>query len=236
MREIYTKMFKILVLFFTICSYSQNPEEFSPKSLSDKQIKTKINQLNKEKYIKNQKYVFIPNKIFVDNDTIKKQGFFSAMPNEFDLEGSYSLLGKKLPDYNLERQTGGNFSSNQLIDKPTIINFWFTECHPCLEEIPVLNYLKEKYGDKINTIAITFEDRAKVLNYDKKFHFQFERLINADKYITQIGITSFPKIILLDKNNIVRYIPISIYSSQNEKTSEILLKLFEMEIESLINE
>ena len=58
-----------------------------------------------------------------------------------------------------------SFSSDQLIGKPTMINFWFTRCAPCIDEMPVLNKIKEKYKDDFNFIAITYEKKEDVEKY-----------------------------------------------------------------------
>jgi hypothetical protein len=67
------------------------------------------------------------------------------------------------------------------------------------------------------------------------FKFDFEILINAKKYIDSLGINGYPKIILLDKNNIIRQIPFGIYA-RDKNSSELLLKEFTKQIEILLNE
>ena len=36
---------------------------------------------------------------------------------------------------------------NNLKGKPSLINFWFTSCKPCIEEMPILNRLKGRFLD-----------------------------------------------------------------------------------------
>src|SRR5699024_8132896 len=59
------------------------------------------------------------------------------------------LIGKKL-DFDslnfLNPEEKNTFDKH----KPTFVNFWFTNCPPCIEELPALNELKEKYKNKIN--------------------------------------------------------------------------------------
>jgi thiol-disulfide isomerase/thioredoxin len=60
---------------------------------------------------------------------------------------------------------------NSLKGKPTLIN-WFTNCAPCIEEIPVLNKIMNDNKDRFNFVAITFDDKEKVSKLLKrKFDF-----------------------------------------------------------------
>ena len=43
--------------------------------------------------------------------------------------------------------------------KPVVVNFWATWCQPCLREMPSLEALQEKLGDKL-TIAAVSQDRG----------------------------------------------------------------------------
>ena len=46
---------------------------------------------------------------------------------------------KEFPKFDLNTLMDNSFSSERLIGKPTMINFWFTRCAPCIDEMPVLN-------------------------------------------------------------------------------------------------
>lgn len=72
----------------------------------------------------------------------------------FNQDSLFLLLNEKLPEFKLKDLNGNEFSSSQLIGKPTLINFWETYCAPCVAEFPQLNELKEKYGNEMGFIAI----------------------------------------------------------------------------------
>jgi len=116
------------------------------------------------------------------------------------------LKNKKFPKFNLETLFGANFNSEQLKEKPTMINFWFTKCAPCIDEIPVLNQIAEKYKNQFNFIAITFETEKDVKKFLKKHPFNFKHLINAKSFIDSLGVKAYPMNLFLDKNGILKYI------------------------------
>ena len=59
---------------------------------------------------------------------------------------------------------GTTFTLDELKGKVVVINFWFVACKPCVEEIPELNELVEKYEEK-DVVFLSFAlDNEKRLN------------------------------------------------------------------------
>ncbi len=121
-------------------------------------------------------------------------------------EQIYDFENKEIPPFELKDIHGKFVKSENLKGKPTIINFWFSTCEPCLLEIPALNELKKRYGNNVNFVAITFEDSEVVYNFLKKVDFSFFHLVNAKPYIKNFGMFGYPKTLVLDSNLIVRKI------------------------------
>jgi len=109
------------------------------------------------------------------------------------------LIGNQFPIESFKDDAGNYFSSSYLIGKPTVINFWFINCPPCVEEIPDLNKLKKQYGDSVNFIAITFDNRKKVEQFMKKQLFNFKHITDSQKSIDELNIKSYPMTFLLNK-------------------------------------
>lgn len=115
------------------------------------------------------------------------------------------LIGKKLPLATLENINGSQLDLNKLNGRPTMINFWFTRCKPCIDELPILNKIRNEYSDKVNFISITFNDKQEVAKFSERFSFDFDKYINAKEYIDGLGIQSYPASLFIDKNGIVKY-------------------------------
>lgn len=113
---------------------------------------------------------------------------------------------KEFPKFDLNTLMDKHFSSEQLIGKPTMINFWFTRCAPCIDEMPVLNKIKEKYKDDFNFIAITYEKKEDVEKFLKKHPFNFKHLVDAKDFTDQLGIQAYPMNLFLDKNGVLKYV------------------------------
>ena len=129
-------------------------------------------------------------------------------------------IGNELPKFNLESLSSNEQKdSESLKGKPTLINIWFIECAPCIEEIPLLNRLQERYNERINFVAITFQDSEKVKKYLLNSDFNFTHLVNAKSYIRQLGLITYPKTIIIDKNLRVVNIESGLVSNKNSLTN-----------------
>ncbi|MCF6294319.1 MAG: TlpA family protein disulfide reductase [Flavobacteriaceae bacterium] len=131
-----------------------------------------------------------------DNGTIKPK----LVPNFGD-----HLVGKKLPMETLKNINGNPYNLEDIVGKPTMINFWFTNCKPCIDGFPALNSLKSKYSNRANFISITFDDKDKVEKLISKFPFIFEKLIAAKDYTDKLKIQAYPTSLFIDKEGIVQY-------------------------------
>jgi thiol-disulfide isomerase/thioredoxin len=115
-------------------------------------------------------------------------------------------IDKEFPLPNLRTLDNKKISINDLKGKPTLINFWFTTCKPCIDEMPVLSGIKTQLKDSVNFIAITFETSEKVKAFYKKHKFSFTQIANAKKFTDSMNMEAFPVNIFLDKNGVVKQI------------------------------
>jgi len=115
-------------------------------------------------------------------------------------------INKEFPLPTLKTLDNKSISINDLKGKPTLINFWFTTCKPCIEEMPVLSEIKNQLKDSVNFIAITFEPTEKVRVFLKKYKFNYTQIASASKVTDSMNMKTFPVNLFLDKNGIVRKI------------------------------
>lgn len=145
-------------------------------------------------------------------------------------------IGKEFPFQSLKTIDNRNISHSDLKGKPTLINFWFIACKPCVEEIPVLNNIQNHLKDSVNFIAITFDPADKVKNFLKMHQFTFIQITNAGEFIKSLNMNTFPINIFLDKDGIVRKIENGISNERNER-GELKIgdgKEFEMKLRELL--
>jgi thiol-disulfide isomerase/thioredoxin len=110
---------------------------------------------------------------------------------------------------------------NSLKGKPTLINLWFTNCAPCIEEIPVLNKIMNDNKDRFNFVAITFDDKEKVSKLLLKRKFDFTHIVNSLNSLKNY-FEGYPVNIFLDENGIIREITGNVPVIENEKGEQTM--------------
>jgi len=226
MKNIQT-LILLLILFLNTAAYAQKP----------------YYKINGGKAVNEKKYVQLKNKLAKEGKieelnlkTVRKSdsiihyiklGNLMTTPDGFDPYGeTKKFIGTKFKIENFAKSTTENFKDDYLNGKPTLINFWFTRCPPCIQEIPTLNKLKDKFGDKVNFVSITFDNQKAVDEFLKKYKFEFEHIINSQNQIDGFSITAYPTSFILDKNGIIKIVTSEIteYEVKDiESTLKILL-------------
>lgn len=144
---------------------------------------------------------------------------------------TYNKIGMNIPSRTFQTIEGENIKigGNQL--KPTLINLWFIGCIGCVEEIPALNRLKEKYADKVNFVALTFDEKASVVQFLKKKKFNYLHIPNCEDFINEIGSYPYPENIFIDRNGTIRYIEGGLPYNEN---TDLVIKHFESILDELL--
>lgn len=71
--------------------------------------------------------------------------------------------------------TGESIEMDKLRGKVVVLTFWSTRCEICASEIPNLNRLVDKYGEKdVEFIGLAWQDKAKLEAFFQKKPFKFK--------------------------------------------------------------
>lgn len=95
------------------------------------------------------------------------------------------------------------FHINDFVGKVIYIDLWATWCGPCIEELPYMDALKEKYKSNENIVFITLsidENEEMWKNHLKKRNAQgIQGIIDRSKLI-DYKVSTIPKIIVINKS------------------------------------
>ncbi len=112
-------------------------------------------------------------------------------------------VDNKAPGYNLTTLSGDTISSTHSINKVRLVVFWATWCKPCLEEIPVLNDLVQRYhGKAVDIHAISVdrpEDSLKVRKFVETYQIKYPVLLGSSAILTQFRSDKVPTTYLLSQ-------------------------------------
>ena len=116
-------------------------------------------------------------------------------------------VGDVFPDFSLRDIQGKNWTNEQLKGKKTVINFWFTGCGPCRNEMPELGRWVKQFPE-VTLLAITFQKTEQIQQLVAEQHFYFHQLVEGGELIKELGIQSYPTTFVLDENNRIERIEI----------------------------
>lgn len=116
-------------------------------------------------------------------------------------------VGDAFPDFSLRDIQGKTWTNEQLKGKKTVINFWFTGCGPCRNEMPELGRWVKQFPE-VTFLAITFQKTEQIQQLVAEQHFYFHQLVEGEELIKELGIQSYPTTFVLDENNRIERIEI----------------------------
>ncbi|WP_214226134.1 TlpA disulfide reductase family protein [Pedobacter sp. B4-66] len=121
------------------------------------------------------------------------------------IEVMNAMIGKPAKDFTLVDLNNKKIALSNLKGKVVVVNFWFTGCPPCIEEIPELNKLATSYNkSKVKFLAITFDKEDTVRNFQKDHEFKFQILTDAKKITEDYNIMLYPTTFVIDKTGVIR--------------------------------
>lgn len=112
-------------------------------------------------------------------------------------------IGERFPIEEFLSSDSSGLQDIELNGKPTLINFWFTSCRPCVLEIPILNEMVTEFDGEANFVAITFDRTSRVEQFLKLRKFDFDHITDVRPAIDKMGVQAFPMNVLLDKNGVI---------------------------------
>lgn len=102
-------------------------------------------------------------------------------------------------------ESGKKLTEKDFTGKPTVYYAWASWCPDCQQELPILNTLKEKYGDKVEFVGVAMISQKEPIENGKKYLKEHSLSLN---YYSDVDssfqkyheITKIPTLIFTDKN------------------------------------
>jgi len=112
-------------------------------------------------------------------------------------------IGLPAPNFSLpDVNTRENIMLSDLEGIPVIINFWTSWCGPCKSEMPSLQAIQNKYGDRIAIIGINGDRESieQIQYFAKDLGITFKLLQDPDNLVTKnYQIWGFPATFFIDR-------------------------------------
>lgn len=127
------------------------------------------------------------------------------------LPSSGNQVGNLCPEMSLDTYVDGKtFSIAETKGKVTVVNFWYTMCTSCVQELPHFNTIATEYADKVTVIAVHApdedvdggEDYINSIIENNKMIILKDRE-KSDYYYALGGRITYPMTLVLDGDGII---------------------------------
>jgi peroxiredoxin/outer membrane lipoprotein-sorting protein len=124
------------------------------------------------------------------------------------LDEALLKVGAKAPEFTIKSPAGETISLSTLLKgkKGALLNFWFLNCPPCMEELPVLDALYPKMkAAGIELLSINTQDGSKeVAEFWSKKRFSFNTgLVTGPTMLKAYGINFAPTNYVVDSEGTI---------------------------------
>ncbi len=180
----------------------EEEEAFSPPKIETAQMVLSFDEIVLNAEIPADRFVFKPG----EDDRKVSEFFFAGQDQTKQLE----LIGKPAPLISGKDLEDKPFSLADLKGKVVVLDFWATWCSPCVQAMPSMQKISERYADKpvvlvgINRDAEGQEKAVRKL-LKKKKKIQFRQYMDADgKAGEAYCIRGIPCTVLIDKEGVIQ--------------------------------
>ncbi len=109
------------------------------------------------------------------------------------------LKGKSAPEFSVTTIDGNKWDTASLKGKTVVLNFWFIACKPCIDEIPDLNKLVDKYSKKnVVFLGLGLDSKSQVNDFLKTQKFEYQIVPKSQIVVKNFKVMAFPTHIVVD--------------------------------------
>lgn len=119
-------------------------------------------------------------------------------------------IGKPAPGYRAISLTGDSVSLSDARGRVLLLNVWATWCHPCRQEIPVLQAMHERYASQgLAIVGVSVDARgeeATIREFARDFGMTYDLWHDADERVQSTFLAiGVPATFLIDRAGILRW-------------------------------
>ncbi len=93
-------------------------------------------------------------------------------------------------------------SASELKGKVLVINFWFTQCKPCIAEMPELNSLVDSFSSNKEVVFLApgYEKRAVIKHFLQTYALKYRVVPEASELVRNCNVSAYPTHLIIGRN------------------------------------
>jgi cytochrome c biogenesis protein CcmG, thiol:disulfide interchange protein DsbE len=116
-------------------------------------------------------------------------------------------VGTPAPDFTLQSTAGKRITLSTLRGRPVVIAFFASWCHPCEEELPVLQRFQQEDTGRLSVIGVSYQDLpSDTTAFVQRLRVTFPALLDdpAGPVAQRYGVRGIPQTVFVDARGVVR--------------------------------
>ncbi|QNR82873.1 TlpA family protein disulfide reductase [Pedobacter riviphilus] len=118
-----------------------------------------------------------------------------------------SLVGKPAPKFEFVDLAGHKYNNQNTRGKILVMKFWFIGCVACVQEMPEVNKIVDRYQDRKDILFVSLASNKvePLKKFLKQVTFKYQTVADADHYmIDSIGTKVFPSHLIIGRDGKIR--------------------------------
>jgi thiol-disulfide isomerase/thioredoxin len=159
---------------------------------------------------------------------------FCSQTHTMAQDGWQKVKGK-VPEFSMTTMDGKTIEASSLKGKVILLEFWDTHCGPCLQLMPEIETLSEKYKNNPDVAILVVNagwekpDPAKAYLHKKNFKFT-PTFVTKDQSRGKLKVSTLPATIIIGKDFTYKFKHLGF----DEKTEMDIVKTFDEHIQTLL--
>lgn len=133
-------------------------------------------------------------------------------------------VGSTMGDFTLTDTDGISYTLSELLKEKDIVilDFWYTTCAPCKSEFPYFESICDKYGDRIQLLALDpIDSEASIKSLRQELGYTFPMIRENIGLATGFGVIAYPTTVFIDSSGRILKIEVGAFRSEQELTDLI---------------
>ncbi len=123
-----------------------------------------------------------------------------------------AVVGKPVPDFALPATSGATVRLSQFRGKPVVLTFFASWCHPCEEELPVLQKIADANRGRLEVVGVNYQDiDTDSHRFVDQLGVTFPALVESEvtnPVAAKYGVHEIPITYLIDANGVLQSTPV----------------------------
>lgn len=115
-------------------------------------------------------------------------------------------VGEALPDFTLPDLAGNSVRLSDFRGRPVVLTFFASWCHPCEEEMPLLEDAWTEDPDRFGVVAVSYDDLERDSHaFVERLGVTYPALIDVgDQVKDAYGVGAIPQTFFVDADGVLR--------------------------------